>query len=170
MINKVILMGRLTADPNFSQTQNGVAHCRFTVAVDRNFTDKSSGERQSDFISGVAWRQTAEFINKYFSKGKMICVEGTLRTGSYNDKNHPDVKHYTTDVQIENAYFTGEKTVNNNNNSYPVPQNNYSQNNSAPQNNAPAQNFNSAPADNTGMSVGNLSDFEEVLGENDLPF
>ena len=110
MINKVILMGRLTADPNFSQTQSGTAYCRFTVAVDRNFADKTTGERQADFITCVAWRQTAEFINKYFSKGRMICVEGSLRTGSYNDKNHPDVKHYTTDILVDKAYFTGEKS------------------------------------------------------------
>lgn len=166
MINKVILMGRLTADPNFSQTQSGIAVCRFTVAVDRNFTDKASGERQADFISCTAWRQTAEFVNRYFSKGRMICVEGSLRTGSYNDKVHPDVKHYTTDVQVDNVYFTGEKAVNNTNtgSSYAAP--NYS----APQNNAPIQNNNSAPAGNDSMSAGNLNDFEEVLGENDLPF
>ena len=169
MINKVILMGRLTADPNFSQTQNGTAYCRFTVAVNRNFADKSTGERQADFINVVAWKQTAEFINKYFSKGKMIIVEGTLRNDNYTDSNN--VKHYSYNVVADNVSFGESKSASgNNNNSYPVPQNNYSQNNSAPQNNAPAQNFNSAPADNTGMSVGNLSDFEEVLGENDLPF
>ena len=126
-------------------------------------------ERQADFINVVAWKQTAEFINKYFSKGKMIIVEGTLRNDNYTDSNN--VKHYSYNVVADNVSFGESKSASgNNNNSYPVPQNNYSQNNSAPQNNAPAQNFNSAPADNTGMSVGNLSDFEEVLGENDLPF
>lgn len=162
MINKVILMGRLTADPNFSQTQNGTAYCRFTVAVNRNFADKTTGERQADFINVVAWRQTAEFVSKYFSKGKMIIVEGTLRNDNYTDSNN--VKHYSYNVVADNVSF-GESKSASNNNGYSVPQNNL-----APQNNAPAQNFNSAPVDNNNMSVGNLSDFEEVLGENDLPF
>ena len=168
MINKVILMGRLTADPNFSQTQSGTAYCRSTVAVDRKFADKPTGERQADFISCVAWRQTAEFINKYFSKGRMICVEGGIRTGSYNDRVHPEIKHYTTEIQVENVYFTGEKVMNNTDSN-----SSYSSNNgySVPQNNAPVQNNNnSAPAKDNSMSAGNLSDFEEVLGENDLPF
>ena len=94
MLNKVILMGRLTADPELRQTQSGVNSCRFTVAVDRNFVPQG-GERQADFITCIAWRQTAEFVSRYFSKGRMICVEGNLRTGSYDDRNHPDVKHYT---------------------------------------------------------------------------
>ena len=74
MLNKVILMGRLTADPELRQTPNGVSTCRFTVAVDRNFVQQGQ-ERLADFISVVAWRQTAEFICRYFSKGRMICVE-----------------------------------------------------------------------------------------------
>ena len=107
MINKVILMGRLTADPNFSQTQNGVAHCRFTVAVDRNFTDKSSGERQSDFISCVAWRQTAEFVDKYFTKGSEIAVEGKLTTRKWTDKEGN--ARSTTELAVDNVHFCGGK-------------------------------------------------------------
>lgn len=109
-MNKVILMGRLTADPEVKQTQNGTAVCRFTVAVNRRFADKNTGERQADFISCTAWAKTAEFIGKYFKKGQMICVEGSLRTGSYQDKNRPDVTHYTTDVSVDSAEFTGSKT------------------------------------------------------------
>lgn len=170
MINKVILMGRLTADPNFSQTQSGTAYCRFTVAVDRKFADKTTGERQADFINVVAWRQTAEFVSKYFSKGKMIIVEGSLRNDNYTDNN--GVKHYSYDVVADNVSFGETKTASmaNGNSSYTVPSNS-SNNNSAPQNNAPVQNNNnSAPAKDNSMSAGNLSDFEEVLGENDLPF
>ena len=108
-MNKVILMGRLTADPELRQTQSGIASCRFTIAVNRRFVDKNTGERQADFISCTAWRQQAEFISRYFRKGSMICIEGTLRTGSYTDKNHPDVTHYTTDVLVDNVEFTGSK-------------------------------------------------------------
>ena len=78
-MNKVILVGRLTADPELRQTQSGIASCRFTVAVDRRFADKNTGERQADFITCQAWRQTAEFVSRYFNKGKMIAVEGSLR-------------------------------------------------------------------------------------------
>lgn len=108
-MNKVILVGRLTADPELRQTQSGVASCRFTVAVDRKFADKNTGEKQSDFINCVAWRQTAEFVSRYFNKGKMIALEGSLRTGKYQDKNHADVTHYTTEVYVDNVEFVGGK-------------------------------------------------------------
>lgn len=132
-MNKIVLMGRLTADPELRQTQTGLAVIRFTVAVNRRFANKQTGEREADFISCTAWKQTAEFISRYFKKGSMICVEGELRTGSYQDKNHPDVTHYTTDVLVSNVEFTGSKAesgavgggYNNNNNGYTAPQNNY---------------------------------------------
>lgn len=168
-MNKVILMGRLTADPELRQTQSGISSCRFTVAINRKFADKQTGERQADFISCTAWRQTAEFVNRYFKKGSMICVEGQLRTGSYQDKNHPDVTHYTTDVMVDNVEFTGSKAEsgtnsdygnnNYNNNGYSAPQNNYS---SAPQQT-------SAPS-NDNMSYGSINDYEEILSDGDVPF
>ena len=108
-MNKTILVGRLTANPELRQTQSGVASCRFTVAVDRKFADKNTGEKQSDFITCVAWRQTAEFVSRYFNKGKMIALEGSLRTGKYQDKNHEDVTHYTTEVYVDNVEFVGGK-------------------------------------------------------------
>lgn len=114
-MNKVIITGRLTANPELRQAQSGIASCRFTVAVDRKFADKETGERQADFITCVAWRQTAEFLSKYFNKGKMICVEGNLRTGSYQDKNHEDVTHYTTEVYVDNVEFCGGKNDNSGN-------------------------------------------------------
>ena len=171
-MNKVILMGRLTADPELRQTQSGIASCRFTVAVNRRFVDKSSGERQADFITCVAWRQQAEFITRYFRKGSMICVEGNLRTGSYQDKNHSDVTHYTTEVFVDNVEFTGSKSESGtngggyqNNGGYGAPQNNYNNNYSAPpQQAAPQQ------PTNDSMSYGNLSDFEEILSDGDVPF
>lgn len=107
-MNKVILIGRLTADPELRQTQSGITSCKFTVAVNRKFKN-ANGETESDFVSCQAWRQTAEFIARYFSKGKMIAVEGSLRTGKYQDKNHSDVTHYTTDVFVEGVEFCGDK-------------------------------------------------------------
>lgn len=181
-MNKVILMGRLTADPVLRQTQSGTTSCSFRMAINRKFPNKQTGEREADFISCTAWSQTAEFVNRYFKKGSMICVEGELRTGSYQDKNHPDVTHYTTDVWVTNVEFTGSKAESgttggyNNNNNYPVPQNNY---NSAPQNNynpAPQNNNNysqpqqyNAPNDNS-MSYGNMNDYEEILSDGNVPF
>lgn len=111
-MNKVILIGRLTSDPELRATQSGVANCKFSIAVNRNFKN-ADGKYETDFISCVAWRNTAEFISKYFSKGSMICVEGSLRTGSYTDTKHEDVKHYTTDVFVDNAEFCGSKSDSN---------------------------------------------------------
>lgn len=114
-MNKAILMGRLTADPVLRQTQSGTTSCSFRLAINRKFANKQTGEREADFISCTAWSKTAEFISKYFKKGDMICVEGELRTGSYQDKNHPDVTHYTTDLLVSNVEFTGSKSENNQN-------------------------------------------------------
>lgn len=108
-MNKMIIVGRMTANPELKQTQSGVESCRFTVAVDRKFADKNTGEREADFITCVAWRQTAKFVSTYFTKGKMIALEGSLRTGKYQDKNHEDVTHYTTEVYVDNVEFVGGK-------------------------------------------------------------
>lgn len=152
-MNKVIITGRLTADPELRQTQSGVSTCRFTVATDRKFADKNTGERQADFISCVAWRQTADFVCRYFTKGKMIALEGSLRTGSYQDKNHPDVTHYTTDVYVDAVEFCGDKG------------NGQAQN-------TPAQSAPAASAQQTQpeMSYSDLSDFEEILSDGEVPF
>lgn len=116
-MNKVIIMGRLCSDPEFRQTQSGIASCRFTVAVDRKFADKTTGKREADFIRCTAWRGTAEFISRYFNKGRMISLEGELRTGSYQDQKYPDVTHYTTEVFVDNAYSCGDKSNNTQTNS-----------------------------------------------------
>lgn len=162
-MNKVILMGRLTADPELKQTNNGTNVCRFTVAVDRRVAQGQ--ERQADFISAVAWNQNAEFVSKYFSKGKMIAVEGSLRTGSYDDKRYPDVKHYTTEVWVDRTYFTGDKATGDSSaqGNYQANSNQYST--PSPQQYAPAANNN-----NSSLSVGDFGDFEEVIGDSDLPF
>lgn len=105
MLNSVILLGRLTADPELRSTQNGTSVTQFTLAVDRDFV-KQGEERQTDFISCVAWKQTAEFISKHFGKGNMLAVTGRLQSRTFDDKN--GVKHYVTEVIVDKASFTGE--------------------------------------------------------------
>lgn len=159
-MNKVVLIGRLTADPELRQTQSGIASCRFTVAVNRKFKNEQTGEYEADFLSCTAWRQTAEFVSRYFSKGKMIALEGTLRTGSYQDRNHSDVTHYTTDVMVENVEFCGDKGGSNS-----------GQAQAAPTQQASAQGVvNQAQAAGVQTEQFNLSDFEEILSDGDVPF
>lgn len=146
-------MGRLTSDPELRQTPNGVSTCQFTVAVTRGYTSQN-GERQSDFINVVAWRQTAEFVCRYFNKGRLILVEGELRTRTYDDKRYPDVRHYVTEVFADNVSFGETKGSAGGGYQQQTPQQ------PAYQQSAPA------PA----VSVGDLSDFEEVISDSDLPF
>ena len=162
-MNKVMIMGRLTADPELRQTQSGIASCRFMVAVNRKYKNEA-GEYEADFIVCVAWRQTAEFISRYFSKGQMIALEGSLRTGSYKNKTYPDVTHYTTDVYVDNAEFCGSKSENSSTGSG---QGNYTAP-AAP----PAQQAVQA-AQSAGVKTeqySSLSDFEEILSDGDVPF
>lgn len=106
-MNKVILMGRLTRDPELRYTQtNNTAVASFTLAVDRKMV-KQGEERQADFISCVAWAKGAEFIGKYFQKGSMIAVVGRIQTRNYDDKDGK--KRYVTEVVVEDSYFTGSK-------------------------------------------------------------
>ena len=107
MLNKVILMGRLTRDPEFRQTPSGVPVCRFSIAINRQFANKQTGERETDFIDCDAWRSTAEFVSRYFSKGNMILVEGQLRNNNYTDNN--GVKHYSMRVMVDNVSFCESK-------------------------------------------------------------
>ena len=108
MLNRVILMGRITHDLEIRQTPSGVSALTFSVAVDRNFKNQN-GEYDTDFITCVAWKNTAEFIGKYFGKGRMIALEGQLRSRTYEDKN--GTKHYVTEVYVDTASFTGEKNL-----------------------------------------------------------
>ena len=105
-LNYVALLGRITKDLELKSTQSGTSVLQFTVAVGRDFV-KQGEERQADFINCVAFNQAAEFISKFFSKGRMIAVEGRLQTRSYDDKN--GTKHYVTEVIVNKASFTGEK-------------------------------------------------------------
>ena len=105
MYNKVILMGRITKDIELKTTPSGIAVTSFSIAVDRpGGKDK---ERATDFIDCVAWRQTAEFISRFFCKGKAILIEGKLQTRSYTDKN--GTAHKVVEVVVDQAAFTGEK-------------------------------------------------------------
>ncbi len=106
MLNKVILIGRFTRDPELRSTPQGTSTCSFSLAVDRNY-QSAGGERQTDFINCVAWRQTAEFISKYFQKGNLICVEGSIQTRSWKDNDGNN--RYATDVVVDRTYFVESK-------------------------------------------------------------
>lgn len=139
-MNIVGLMGRLTFEPEIRVTTSGVSVLRFQIACDRAY-QKAGEERKTDFIDCVAWRQTAEFIGKYFHKGSMIAVEGTIQTGNYTDKNGNNRKQ--VEVIANNVSFCGSKADNDNAQA------------------APAQEY--ASADNC--------DFEEIVeDDDDLPF
>ncbi len=108
-MNIIALVGRLTADPELKHTQSGVAVSRFSIAVDRAYT-KQGEEKQVDFINVVAWRNSAEFLCKYFSKGQRIGVQGSVRTGSYMDEN--GIKRYTFEVYADRLEFVERKEQN----------------------------------------------------------
>lgn len=148
MINMVALMGRLTYSPELRSTPNGLAVIRFQVACDRNY-QKDSQNRQADFIDCVAWRQTAEFISRYFHKGSMIAVEGTIQTSNYTDKDGN--KRKQIEVLANNVSFCGGKAENG------------SQGTQGAQNEQYAQSNMNIDYDN--------SDFEEIVDDDDdLPF
>jgi len=107
MLNKIFIMGRLTKDPELKRTQTGTPVVAFSLAVDRDFKDKSTGERATDFISCVAWRQSAEFISRYFTKGRMAVVEGRLQTRDWTDKDGN--KRRSTEVIVDSIYFGDSK-------------------------------------------------------------
>lgn len=102
-LNRVCIMGRLTREPELRHTQTGAAVVSFSLAVDRDFKDKSTGEKSADFIDIVAWRQTAEFVSRYFTKGRMAVVEGRLQTRAYEDKDGN--RRRAVEVVADNVYF-----------------------------------------------------------------
>lgn len=154
MINKVILVGRLTADPELRQTQSGISVTSFTVACNRSYS--SGGERQADFINCVAWRQSAEFISKYFRKGNAIGVEGSIQTRKYTDKSGNN--RVAVEVVVDNASFIESKSAASQSSG-----GNFSNNNapSAPQ--APAQS-------DVSYQSGSFEDFQDLESDDDLPF
>ena len=174
MLNKVILMGRLCADPDFRQTTSGASVCRIRVAVERRFANKQTGEREADFFNVVCWRQQAEFVSRYFHKGSMVIVEGSLRNSDYTDQN--GVKHYSMEVQADNVSFGESKRAAQENSGYQgaYQQPAYAQ--AAPAS-APAQPASPAPApaaasapSSGALQLGVLGDFEEILSDGEVPF
>lgn len=139
-------MGRLVRDPELNTTNSGIAVCKFTVAVNRPY--QKDKEQQADFINVTAWRNTAEFVSKYFSKGKMIIVEGKLQNNDYTDKD--GVKHYSMQVVADGVNFGGSKS------------DNVSQ--AEANSNAIAQTVEGASL------PPNLDDFEEILSDGEIPF
>ena len=150
MLNKIILMGRLTRDPELRRTQSGTAVTSFSLAVDRDFKSQN-GEKETDFIDVVAWRNTAEFVSKYFTKGRMAVVEGRLQIRDWTDRDGG--KRRSAEVIAENVYFGDSKREGG------------SDYGSAPAYSAPYSGY-AAPA-----APGGHSDFAEI-GEEDgeLPF
>ena len=175
-MNNVSLIGRLTANPELKHTQSGLAYTRFSIAVDRAFV-KQGEERQADFINIIAWRQTAEFICKYFMKGQRIGITGEIRTGSYTTQDGS--KRYTFEVMVNNAYFceskgssggnnggynNGYQQNNYQNNSYQ--QNSYQQNNNYQQ----SQRQEPVPPPQPSYSSGDMGDYSAMPSDEDLPF
>lgn len=166
-LNKVILGGRLTANPELKQTQSGVMVLSFSIAVDRKYVQKSDDgqqTRQADFINIVAWRERAEFISRYFHKGSSICIVGSIQTRTYNDQQGN--KRYATEVVADEAYFVDSKSENQGGSqagaympsAYSEPQ--YA----TPAGQAPAQPTGQAP------SNAQAPQFEVLSGDDELPF
>ena len=116
MLNHIVIMGRLTRDPELRRTGSGIAVASFSVAVDRDFGKNENGEKETDFIDCVAWRQTGEFVSKYFTKGSMIVVSGRLQVRSWTDKDGN--KRRTAEVVADNVYFGDSKRDNEGGNAY----------------------------------------------------
>lgn len=110
MLNHITIMGRLTRDPELRRTGSGIAVTSFTLAVDRDFKSGNSSEKEVDFIDCVAWRQTGEFVSKYFSRGRMAVVSGRLQIRAWTDKDGN--KRRTAEVVAENVYFGDSKSDN----------------------------------------------------------
>ncbi len=146
MLNCAAIMGRLTADPELKKTNTGVSVISFTVAVDRNFV-KQGEERQADFIDVVAWRQQAEFVSRYFHKGSMIAVNGSVQTRNWEDKNGN--KRKSTEIIADNVSFCGSRSETGT--GAPA---------GAPVYNEPAPSY----------STADEGDFREIPDEDDLPF
>lgn len=132
MLNRIVLMGRLTRDPELRRTQSGTAVTSFSIAVDRDFKNKDTGEKATDFIDIVAWRQTAEFVCDYFGKGRMAVVDGRLQIRDWTDKDGN--KRRSAEVLADNIYFGDSKRDANGDGGYSAPQSyNYGGNDSSSQ-------------------------------------
>lgn len=155
MLNKVILMGRLTANPELRHTNNGIPVTSFTLAVNRRFT-RQGEQQQTDFIDIVAWRGTAEFVSKYFTKGQLVAVCGSLQTRNWQDQNGNNRK--SVEVSADEVHFAEPKRSGS-----PAPA-------ATPfGNDFPAPNQAPAPSEPS-FTAGSVDDFEEIDVDDDLPF
>ena len=171
-MNKAILIGRLTRDPELRYTSSNRAVCQFTVAIDRPFTNQASGQREADFINVVAWDRTGENVGKYMTKGRLIAVEGSIQTKNYD--NNEGRKVYVTEVVASNVQFLESRNAASNNNNFdsmpepPVEK--------SPYDFADDNNDKSSNASNNTMNVEDEKDPFAAFGEqveisdNDLPF
>ena len=149
MVNNVVLMGRIANDLEVKVTSSGIAVLSFNIAIERPYS-KNDEEKKADFITCVAWKQRASFIEKYFGKGKMIAVTGALRSRTYDDKD--GIRHYVTEVLVDSVSFTGEKkSESGENNESSTKKKNSEQLPTVPNNSE-------RPVD-----MGNLADYEDVL-------
>ena len=167
MLNHIVVMGRLTRDPELRRTGSGIAVTSFTVAVDRDFSNKESGERETDFIDCVAWRSTGEFVAKYFQKGSMAVVSGRLQMRSWTDKDGN--KRRTAEIVADNVYFGSSKRDEssnsgsyNGNSGYSAPSGNYG-GYSAPNNSGYSSNSYAAPASAPASDFSMLEDDDAQL-------
>ena len=119
MLNKIVIMGRLVRDPDLRRTQAGTAVAAFTLAVERDFKDAATGERTADFIDCVAWRQTGEFVSRYFSKGRMAVAEGRLQLRDWVDRDGN--KRRSAEVVVEQMYFGESRSEGGQKSGQPVP-------------------------------------------------
>ncbi len=162
MLNHIVIMGRLTRDPELRRTQSGTAVTTITVAVDRDYQSRDSQEKSTDFIDVVAWRSTAEFISKYFTKGRMIVVEGSMQSRKWQDKNGQN--RVSWEIQASNVYFGDSKRDNQGGGDYTAPsygtQPYGAASYAAPSYSSPAQSY-TAPAG------GGFAELEE---DGELPF
>lgn len=154
MLNVIAIMGRLVADPQLRQTQQGTSVASFRIACDRNRADQN-GQRQADFFDVVAWRGTAEFVCKYFQKGSMIAIDGQLQSRQYQDKNGNN--RTAIEIVANNVNFTGSKSSSGGGN-YAA---------AAPQ---PQQYAHPAPQETPSYSAGSNDDFAVIDDNEDLPF
>lgn len=150
-MNKVILIGRLTRDPELRTTPSGTATTSFTIAVDRTFVNQQTGQREADFINCVAWRKQAENISRYCFKGTQVAVEGRIQTRNYEAQD--GTKRYVTEVICDNVTFLGSKNSNNNDDSSMM---------SEPSSDIETTNLDEDPYANMGDEV--------ALTDDDLPF
>ena len=174
MLNRIILMGRITHNLELKQTPSGVSVLTFSVAVERGYA-KQGEDRQTDFITCVAWQKTAEFISKYFDKGRMIALEGSLRTRTYEDKNGS--KHYVTEVYVDSASFTGEKKQGGQSSEYAAQRAADDEDNRRAmqalldaQSGKTTSSIYSKQQDSTSAGIGDLADYEDILSDDGVPF